>query len=68
MSDRQKGIINAVKKVSLTHSTSIVSGMEKLIVDSEEAWKWVEELPPKTFVKGFFSDFPKCDMVLNNHS
>jgi hypothetical protein len=42
--------------------------MEKLKVDSEEAWKWVDELPPNTFVKAFFSDFPKCDMMLNNHS
>ncbi|KAM0839990.1 hypothetical protein ACQ4PT_059958 [Festuca glaucescens] len=54
-----------------TRSTNIPTwerNMEKLKVDSEEAWKWVEELPPNTFVKAFFSDFPKCDMLLNNHS
>ena len=42
--------------------------MEKLIVDSEEAWAWAEELQPNTCIKAFFSDFPKCDMSLNNHS
>ena len=42
--------------------------MEKLKADSEEAWSWVEELQPNTWIKAFFSDFPKCDMLLNNHS
>jgi hypothetical protein len=28
----------------------------------------VEELRPNTWIKAFFNDFPKCDMLLNNHS
>jgi hypothetical protein len=42
--------------------------MDKLRVDSEAAYKWIEELVPNTWVKAFFSEFPKCDMLLNNHS
>lgn len=34
--------------------------------DSIGAYEWVEQLPPKTWVKVFFSDFPKCDILLNN--
>ncbi|KAM0866609.1 hypothetical protein ACQ4PT_042520 [Festuca glaucescens] len=35
---------------------------------SQQAYEWVEELVPSTWIKAFFSDFPKCDMLLNNHS
>jgi hypothetical protein len=42
--------------------------MEKLKVDSEVAYAWIEQLDPKTWIKAFFSEFPKCDMLLNNHS
>jgi hypothetical protein len=35
---------------------------------SQKAYEWVEELVPNTWIKAFFSDFPKCDMLLNNHS
>jgi hypothetical protein len=102
MSDRQKGLINAVKKIlpnlehrhcvrhlyqnfhkkhkgetlkndlwAIARSTNIPTwerNMEKMKADSEDTWKWVEEMQPNTFVKAFFSDFPKCDMLLNNHS
>ena len=37
-------------------------------VDSAEAFEWVESLVPNTWIKAFFSDFPKCDMFLKNHS
>jgi hypothetical protein len=101
MSDKQKGLINAVKNVwpdaehrfcvrhlyqnfhkkhkgetlkndlwAIARSTNIPTwqrNMDKLKVDSEEAWAWVEELQPNTFIKAFFSDFSKCDMLLNNH-
>jgi hypothetical protein len=36
--------------------------------DSREAYEWVEKLAPNTWIKAFFSDFPKCDVLLNNHS
>jgi hypothetical protein len=102
MSDKQKGLINAVGKIfpdaehrfcvrhlyqnfhkkhkgetlkndlwAIARSTSIPTwqrNMDKLKVDSEDAFKWVEELQPNTWIKAFFSDFPKCDMLLNNHS
>ncbi|KAM0842405.1 hypothetical protein ACQ4PT_058394 [Festuca glaucescens] len=103
MSDKQKGLINAVQKVfpdaehrfcvrhiiqnfqraghrgetlkndiwAIARSTSVPKwhrSMEKLKVDSETAYAWIEELAPNTWVKAFFSDFPKCDMLLNNHS
>lgn len=28
----------------------------------------MEELQPNTWIKAFFNDFLKCDMLLNNHS
>jgi hypothetical protein len=42
--------------------------MEKLKVDSEAAYAWIEQLDPTTWIKAFLSEFPKCDMLLNNHS
>ena len=42
--------------------------MAKLQADSATAFQWVEELAPNTWIKAFFSEFPKCDMLLNNHS
>jgi hypothetical protein len=42
--------------------------MNKLKADSASAYSWIEELVPSTWIKAIFSDFPKCDMLLNNHS
>ena len=43
--------------------------MDKLKVDSVEAFQWVEQfLVPNTWIRAFFSEFPKCDMLLNNYS
>jgi len=42
--------------------------LEKMKSDSTSAYEWVGELSPNTWIKAFFSDFPKCDMLLNNHS
>jgi hypothetical protein len=47
---------------------SMQKNMEKLKVDSEVAYAWIEQLDPKTWIKAFFSEFPRCDMLLNNHS
>ena len=41
--------------------------MEQMKKDSPEAYAWVEELAPSTWVRAFFSDFPKCDLLLNNN-
>jgi hypothetical protein len=37
-------------------------------VDTKEAHAWVEVLQPNTWIEAFFNEFPKCDMLLNNHS
>jgi hypothetical protein len=42
--------------------------LEKMKVDSKEAYEWVEKLAPNTSIKAFFYEFPKCDVLLNNHS
>ncbi|KAM0902373.1 hypothetical protein ACQ4PT_019399 [Festuca glaucescens] len=56
---------------AIARSTSIPKWkrtMDKLQVDCNEAFQWIDKLDPKTWVKAFFSDFPKCEMLLNNHS
>jgi hypothetical protein len=56
---------------SIARSTNIPSwqkNMDRLHADSPSAFEWVEELQPNTWIKAFFSDLPKCDMLLNNHS
>ncbi|KAM0830027.1 hypothetical protein ACQ4PT_066494 [Festuca glaucescens] len=56
---------------AIARSTSIPKwqrSMDKLDIDSHEAFEWIQELVPNTWIKAFFSDFPKCDMLLNNHS
>jgi hypothetical protein len=42
--------------------------MDKMKADSVAAYEWVEALAPNTWIKAFFSDFSKCDVLLNNHS
>jgi hypothetical protein len=52
---------------AIARSTSIPKwekSMEKMNVDSKEAYMWVEALDPKSWIKAFFSDFCKCDMLL----
>ena len=41
--------------------------MEQMKKDSLEAYAWVEEVTPSTWVRAFFSDFPKCDLLPNNN-
>lgn len=48
-------------------STSIPewnANMEELKSTSLEAFQWLEEMPPNTWVKAFFSEFSKCDILL----
>jgi hypothetical protein len=69
MSDRHKDLINAVEKVfpdaehrfcvgHLIYNFQRQRSMDKLKSDSQ--------LVPNTWIKVFFNDFPKCDMILNN--
>lgn len=41
--------------------------MERMEALSKEAYEWLEELAPNTWVRAFFSDFPKCNILLNNN-
>jgi len=41
--------------------------LAKLEEDSPEAYKWIEEQPPNQWCRAFFSEFPKCDMLLNKN-
>lgn len=34
---------------------------------NKSAYEWLEKLPPNTWVRAFFSEFPKCDILLNNN-
>jgi transposase-like protein len=56
---------------AIARSTNIPKwekNMQKLQADSPAAYEWVEQLVPNTWIKAFFKDFSKCDMLLNNHS
>lgn len=44
------------------------ANMEKMKALSSEAYKYLEEIPPNQWCRAFFSDFPKCDILLNNNS
>ncbi|KAM0833359.1 hypothetical protein ACQ4PT_064317 [Festuca glaucescens] len=77
MSDRQKNFHKKHKGETLKNnlwaiarSTNVPAwdkNMEKMKTDNPSAFDWVEELAPNTWVKAFFNDFPKCDLLLNNH-
>ena len=41
--------------------------MDAMLVLSKTAHDWLEELPPTTWVRAFQSEFPKCDILLNNN-
>ncbi|KAM0822853.1 hypothetical protein ACQ4PT_071245 [Festuca glaucescens] len=50
-------------------STTVASferNMAKLKEDNPGAHAFVEEMAPNTWCRAFFSDFPKCDILLNN--
>uniref|UniRef100_A0A453FFS2 MULE transposase domain-containing protein n=1 Tax=Aegilops tauschii subsp. strangulata TaxID=200361 RepID=A0A453FFS2_AEGTS len=41
--------------------------MNQMLVLSKEAHDWLDELDPKTWVRAYQNDFPKCDVLLNNN-
>ena len=41
--------------------------MEALKTQDKDAYEWLEKLPPNTWVRAFFSEYPKCDILLNNN-
>ena len=40
--------------------------MEQMRALDQEAFEWLDKTAPKTWVRAFFSEFPKCDLLLNN--
>jgi hypothetical protein len=40
--------------------------MEKMKTLDSKAHVWLEQMAPNTWVKAYFSCFPKCDTLLNN--
>jgi transposase-like protein len=101
MSDKQKGLINAVKAVfpesehrfyvrhmrqnfqqkfrgdalknqlwRIERSNTVArfeENMAYIKVLNHDAWAWLEELDPRTWVRAFQNDLPKCDILLNNN-
>jgi len=50
-------------------STTIMewnNNMEHMKTLNKDAYDWLEKMPPNTWVKAFFSEYPKCDLLLNN--
>jgi hypothetical protein len=43
------------------------ANMAAMKVLNPDAWAWLEELDPRTWVRAFQSDIPKCDVLLNNN-
>ena len=40
--------------------------MDQIKTLNEAAYNWLEKMQPNTWVKAFFSEFSKCDILLNN--
>ena len=43
------------------------AAMQEMKEINEDAYKWLEESTPNTWVRAFQSDLPKCDILLNNN-
>jgi len=41
--------------------------MEAMKSVDKATYEWLEKLPPNTWVRTFFSEYPKCDILLNNN-
>jgi hypothetical protein len=41
--------------------------MEKMKTLDVGAYEWLSKMEPNTWVRGYFSTFPKCDILLNNN-
>ena len=40
--------------------------MDEMKALNEDAYNWLGEMSPNTWVRAFFIEFPKCDILLNN--
>lgn len=43
------------------------TNMEKMKEINQKAYEWLEKMPPRTWVRAFFSEYTKCDILLNNN-
>lgn len=43
------------------------ANMEEMKSLNQDAYEWLQKMPPKTWVRAYFSEFPKCDILLNNN-
>ncbi|KAM0891124.1 hypothetical protein ACQ4PT_026581 [Festuca glaucescens] len=50
------------------HKDQFEAAMETLKVESEEAWKWLSQIPPHTWARHAFDTNCKTDLVVNNLS
>jgi hypothetical protein len=41
--------------------------MEAMKTLDKDAYEWLEQIPPNTWVRAFFTDYAKCDILLNNN-
>jgi hypothetical protein len=41
--------------------------MEKMKALDADAYDWLSKMAPNTWVRAYFSTFPKCDILLNNN-
>ncbi|XP_044373549.1 uncharacterized protein [Triticum aestivum] len=101
MSDKQKGLIRAVKELfsdsehrfcvrhlwqnftknfkgeilknqlwrcaRSTTTGQFRANMDQMLILNKEAHDWLDELDPKTWVRAYQREFPKCDVLLNNN-
>ncbi|XP_044390830.1 uncharacterized protein [Triticum aestivum] len=51
-----------------TNKIAYHKNMDQIKEHSLDAYKWVEKLSPRTWIKAFFNPFCKCDILLNNMS
>jgi hypothetical protein len=40
--------------------------MGKMKTLNEDAYNWLQRMPANTWVRAYFSEFPKSDILLNN--
>jgi hypothetical protein len=46
---------------------SFERNMERMKALNKDAYDWLNKLAPNTWVRAYFSEFPKCDILLNNN-
>ncbi|GJT16778.1 heat stress transcription factor B-4-like protein [Tanacetum coccineum] len=70
ISDRQKGIIPAIKTVYPTASAINVRDFEKCMLElktmNPKAHEWLNKIPAKHWARSYFSGRAKSDLLLNN--